>query len=445
MPHSTSILSSVISGLRPDVPHHPNLLARAAGPGRTRSVALQIIEAVLARPSHCTSIVRTQTRAARFLHSNERRLIGDGIADLFRLERLLQELFPHSPHTDNAAEYWSTWLILQGLQPESAQPTVPADVVARLANPRDADSPLDALALAASLPSPAAQELINHFGVETAIQVVLASNQRAPIGIRINQRQSTRQQVLQRLQSDGIHAQASSLADHGIIVTKRANLQGHRLYQRGVFDIQDEASQLIIHAIPSNCISVIDYCAGAGGKTLQLASTLPHHATIQACDVRKQALTELQKRVKRARLPRVTVHQLEPDREPTNMQSADCVLVDAPCTGSGVLRRHPHNRHNMAGDALHRIQHLQTQLLHRAATRVNPHGLLIYATCSLLPSENEQQVASFLCNHPEFTLEPIEDWWPAGSVTVGHRGFLRTDPFNHGTDGFFAARLRRTR
>ena len=235
--------------------------------------------------------------------------------------------------------------------------------------------------------------------------------------------------MLAQLQRDGIDAHPSSFADHGIIIRKRANLQGHRLFQQGAFEIQDEASQLVAKAIPTNGHTLIDFCAGAGGKTLHLDATLPKQVSITSCDVRASALKELKRRLKRARSKRrVTTLLLSGDGQRPTLSPADCVLVDAPCSGSGILRRHPHNRHNMTPTALERTRALQNDILRITAELVKPSGHLIYATCSILPSENEECIKAFLSAQPSFQLEPIENWWPDGAETFGSNGYLRADP-----------------
>ena len=338
--------------------------------------------------------------------------------------------------------YWSAWLLLNGVDPSLVRPDDIAGQLATIQHQEEPENLVTALARASSIPTAATQELYRQFG-ESTLALFLALNQRAPIGVRVNPRISSREQVLAQLQRDGIDAHPSSFADHGIIIRKRANLQGHRLFQQGAFEIQDEASQLVAKAIPTNGHTLIDFCAGAGGKTLHLDATLPKQVSITSCDVRASALKELKRRLKRARSKRrVTTLLLSGDgQRPTLSQPTVCWLMHL----AQVLEffEGTHNRHNMTPKALERTRALQNDILRITAELVKPSGHLIYATCSILPSENEECIKAFLSAQPSFQLEPIENWWPDGAETFGSNGYLRADPLTHGTDGFFVARLRR--
>ena len=125
------------------------------------------------------------------------------------------------------------------------------------------------------------------------------------------------------------------------------------------------------------------------------------------------------------------------------LAKVDCVLIDAPCSGSGTLRRQPHNRPKLTTEELDKTTETQKEILEQTSKLVTSGGRLVYATCSVLPSENEAQVQHFLQNHSDFQLEPIDSWWPEEADRFGSQGYLRAAPSTHGTDGFFVARLRR--
>jgi 16S rRNA (cytosine967-C5)-methyltransferase len=337
---------------------------------------------------------------------------------------------------------WTAWLLLQGLPEEVALDSLSQTECDAILN-KDPTSNLltesEQLAFAGSFSSHAAIQLIESYGLDEAAQLVLASNQRAPIVIRVNTLRFTTEEVMTGLKQQGIEATPSSYIDGCLIIQGRGNLRGTTLFRDGAFEFQDEASQLLIKAVPTTSERVIDYCAGAGGKTLHIASALPKNSQIIACDIRPTALKELQKRLKRNQLRRVRTHLLSKS-QPQGL--ADCVLVDAPCSGSGILRRHAHNRHNMTEEKLVEITDLQSVLLGEAASLVAPGGTLIYATCSLLKSENEDQVHRFLEHHQGFSVVSIQDWWPEGSAQgLGHDSFLRVNPHQHHMDGFFLAKL----
>ena len=163
-----------------------------------------------------------------------------------------------------------------------------------------------------------------------------------------------------------------------------------------------------------------------------------------ACDIRQSALNELRKRAQRNCLRRIETHLITDPNSLPPVGDADCVLVDAPCSGSGILRRQPHNRHQMTRMALTETKETQRKILNNASRLVKSKGHLVYATCSVLPSENEEQVKEFLDSHTNFELIGIERWWdPHYAKVLGKDSFLRIAPHTQRTDGFFTALLHR--
>jgi 16S rRNA (cytosine967-C5)-methyltransferase len=218
---------------------------------------------------------------------------------------------------------------------------------------------------------------------------------------------------------------------------KRPNLYGLRAQQEGLFEVQDEGSQLLgllMEAHPGD--SVLDLCAGAGGKTLQLAAAMGDQGRLLAYDPDAERLDRLLQRATRAGLRRLELLRAPP----TAGLQVDRVLVDAPCSELGTLRRGPDLRFRLGPEALTRWLPVQSALLRDAARHVRPGGRLVYATCTLNRAENEAQVERFLAEHPDF--RPVR---PAGldpSLLEGE--YLRVLPHRHGTDGFFAAVLERS-
>jgi 16S rRNA (cytosine967-C5)-methyltransferase len=255
-----------------------------------------------------------------------------------------------------------------------------------------------------------------------------------PVTVRANRRFTTRDHLARTLADEGRPAEpATHAADALHLTTRPANPTATMAWQRGWFELQDEGSQLLAEAVPArDGDTVLDLCAGAGGKTLALASRLPS-ATLHAFDVDRERLGRLRTRAARASA-RVHVH-LE---RPTDLQ-VDHVLIDAPCSELGALRRGPDLRWRLTPDVLTRWLVVQRELLHTAARHVRPGGSLTWATCTVAPEENDAMLAAFLADDPRFTLEPVS--LPLRSPD----GCLRLAPHLHGTDGFFAAVLRRTR
>ncbi|MCA2981258.1 MAG: RsmB/NOP family class I SAM-dependent RNA methyltransferase [Myxococcaceae bacterium] len=253
-----------------------------------------------------------------------------------------------------------------------------------------------------------------------------------PVTLRANRRVTTRDALAHALADEGRRTAPARLAPDALHVTTRpANLTATTAWQRGWFEIQDEGSQLLAEAVPArDGDTVLDLCAGAGGKTLALASRLPA-ATLHAFDTDRERLSRLRARASRA-TARVHVHLALPEDLRVHH-----VLVDAPCSELGALRRGPDLRWRLPPDAVTRWPPAQRELLRTAARHVLPGGALVYATCTVTPDENDAVVTSFLAEDPRFTLEPVS------LPLCTPDGCLRLSPHVHGTDGFFAAVLRR--
>ncbi len=268
----------------------------------------------------------------------------------------------------------------------------------------------------------------------------------APLDLRVNPLKSTREAILQVLQELGLPAAASRMAPHGVRVRERPDLTKLPMLASGEAEIQDEGSQLVamlVEARPGE--RVVDFCAGAGGKTLAIAAQMANKGHVVACDVSAGRLKRAAERFRRAGLHNIETRLLasETDRWVKRHKNGfDRVLVDAPCSGTGTWRRNPDARWRSLGLGLDNLLPLQARILASAARLVKPGGRLVYATCSLLPEENEAQVDAFLAAHPAFRLVPLREAAPRlpGSA---HPDYLSLTPARHDTDGFFAAVMRR--
>jgi 16S rRNA (cytosine967-C5)-methyltransferase len=266
--------------------------------------------------------------------------------------------------------------------------------------------------------------------LEEARGFVLAQLDRAPLTLR----SKDRDRLAGELEAAGLSVRPARWAPSGLQVEGSPDLSPWA----GRFQIQDEASQLVAELVaPGRRSLVVDYCAGAGGKSLALLDAAPKGMRLLACDPRERSLKEARRRAGELglRLQTAGYEELEAG-------SAARVLVDAPCTGSGTLRRDPALRWRLDLDLVEHHAGLQRELLDRASELVKPGGRLVYATCSLLPAENEQQVAAFLERHPRFAQVDIaEILGRARASELGRNGQLHMSPAVHGSDGFFAAVL----
>jgi 16S rRNA (cytosine967-C5)-methyltransferase len=219
------------------------------------------------------------------------------------------------------------------------------------------------------------------------------------------------------------------------------------MLKNGSVEIQDEGSQLValmVDAKPGQ--RVVDFCAGAGGKTLAIAAQMQNKGRIIACDVLASRLKRGTERFRRAGLHNIAIRPLKDERDPwvkKHKDSFDRVLVDVPCTGTGTWRRNPDQRWRSLGPGLEKLLPLQAGILDSAARLVKPGGRLIYATCSLLPEENENQIEKFLATHAEFRVIPYRDIYKE-KLSSAHTDYLSLTPAQHGTDGFFAVAMERS-
>ncbi len=261
----------------------------------------------------------------------------------------------------------------------------------------------------------------------------------APLDLRVNLLKAGRDDVLAQLKSEGFDARAGKLSPLSIRVLGRPQISQHRLYKEGLVEIQDEGSQLV--AVVANAQpgeQVADFCAGAGGKTLALGASMQNKGRIVAMDVLGGRLSRAKERFRRAGLHNIETRELTSERDKYVKRHEghfDLVLVDAPCTGTGTWRRDPDKRWRMLGPGIIELVPLQKNIIDSACRMVKPGGRLVYATCSLLPEENETQMEAFLQGHPEFTLKPAKE-------IVQMRGagdYLKLSPAEDDTDGFFAA------
>jgi 16S rRNA (cytosine967-C5)-methyltransferase len=267
----------------------------------------------------------------------------------------------------------------------------------------------------------------------------------APLDLRANLLKTTRDDAVRILADIGLQVAPTPWSPLGIRVEGRPPLGALPPFRDGLVEVQDEGSQLaalIVEAAPG--MRVCDFCAGAGGKSLAMAAAMNNKGHIVACDVSGRRLEGATRRLRRAGVFNVELRSLSSERDPwvkRHRAGFDRVLVDAPCTGTGTWRRNPDAKWTLRPQDPGELAALQRRILDSAARLVRPGGRIVYATCSLLPQENEQQAEWFAGMHPDFAPVRIADIWSrvTGQAESDAGLYLRLSPARHNTDGFFAA------
>ncbi len=276
-----------------------------------------------------------------------------------------------------------------------------------------------------------------------------ALNEAAPVDLRVNTAKATREEAKDLLGGEGIETSPCPHAPCGLRLKSRANVTGTKAFQDGLVEIQDEGSQIVaLLTAAQPGMTAVDFCAGAGGKTLALAATMEGQGRVHACDTDVSRLKRMNERLRRAKPGNVRSHTLVKD-DPwiaEQAEQADRVLVDAPCSGSGAWRRAPEAKWRLTPGKLAGYCAAQSQILEQAKGLVKPGGRLVFATCSILGEENEDRAERFLDANPDFSLMDGAAIWAdvLGRPCPVAGPMLRLGPAATYTDGFFCAVFERT-
>ncbi len=269
----------------------------------------------------------------------------------------------------------------------------------------------------------------------------------APLDLRVNPLKATRDAVLAQFNSEGIAAAMTPISPLGLRLQGKPALQKHPLFLDGSVEVQDEGSQLLgLLLAPKRGEMVCDFCAGAGGKTLLLGALMRNSGRLYAFDTSEKRLGRMKPRLVRSGLQNVQALLIAHERDAKVKRLAgkfDRVLVDAPCSGLGTLRRNPDLKWRQTPQSVAELTQIQANILAAAARLVKTGGRLVYATCSLLVAENEDIVAAFLAAHADFHLLPAGEVLAAQHIELQMGDYLRLDTARHGADGFFAAVMER--
>lgn len=300
----------------------------------------------------------------------------------------------------------------------------------------------------ANLPDWFLERLAPLLGEAELMVLAEALAQAAPLDMRVNTVKATREQAQTALTAEGCTSDPTPYSPSGLRSRAHFSLFQSAPFKQGWIEVQDEASQLVALCLdPRRHECVVDFCAGAGGKTLHLGALMHNTGMLYAFDTIEQRLERAKTRVRRADLHNVRFQVITSERDQRVLRlqgKADRVLVDAPCSGSGTWRRNPDIKWRMTPETVARLAETQYRIISAAAPLLKPGGQMAYATCSLLPEENEQVVERFLAAQPHFQVEPVQEILDRRHIPLAADSpFLRLFPHRHQTDGFFVALLRR--
>jgi 16S rRNA (cytosine967-C5)-methyltransferase len=431
------------------------LASQVASGGRLRALVLELWQRTRMDWGFVTDRLATTFRKETWIGSHERRFVGETLYGLVRHLRRVDAALARGSKTQRAPrdlERLLALLVLEKLvEPERAARVLPLDwnAVAGVDDAIARERKLaPRIALAASLPDWLAQRLVTNWG-EEAEALALALNQRAPMTVRANLLIGDRSALAGELAGARIATTPGAWCDTALHVESRTNLFGLDAFKRGAMEAQDEGSQLLadlaVAAGVGGARLVIDLCAGAGGKTLAIAARLGNHGRIVATDVDAHKLEELRRRARRAGVSSAQALHLDGGRWPPALDAlrgkADIVLVDAPCSGIGALRRNPEARWRLREADLAVFAARQKAILGDARALLAPGGRLVYATCTLLDVENADVVAAVV--GPGLATVPLTEILGDRAHALGDGLALTVTPHQHGTDGFYAQVMRR--
>ena len=422
--------------------------------GARLQAAVEVLDDILSRHRPASAALADWGKAHRFAGSGDRSAIGSLVYDALRKKQSIgARMGDASPRALVLGAALSAFQMSPGDVAAAADGSRHALPPLSLAEKAALDQPLPRDApphVAGDFPEWLTLSLTRAFG-DRAISEAAALAERAPIDLRANTLKASREQVLAALSPLGAVATPRSPIGTRIPApqgrARAPHVEAERSHGQGWFEVQDEGSQLaalLAGAKPGEL--VLDLCAGAGGKTLALAASMRNSGKLYAYDADKLQLRPIFERLKRADVTNVTVLDAGRTAALDALGPAfDLVLADAPCTGSGTWRRRPDSKWRLKPKQLADRQKDQQQVLATAARLVKPGGRIAYVTCSVLPEENSDSVASFLAQHSDFQLVPYAEAWRANIGTEpphsadGRDDTLLLTPASHGTDGFYIA------
>lgn len=385
----------------------------------------------------------------RDLGTKERAFVAESVYGVLRRLRFLTTVTANDENDpDDARKLILAWLLrVQGMSIQKLEPMLNEQqkewALAIKAKPTE-NLPL---AVQADVRDWLWEKLVAQYGEAEALTIARSMHEQATLDLRVNTIKGTREDVMAKFISENTSGETNigptPFSPIGIRMPLRLNISRHVLFTDGKIEVQDEGSQLLAHLVaPKRGQMVADFCAGAGGKTLAMGALMRNTGRLYAFDVSEKRLNNLGKRLKRSGLSNLNAQVISSETDPKLKRlngKFDRVLVDAPCSGLGTLRRNPDLKWRQMPEDLAELVVKQAAILNRAAKLTKTGGRLIYATCSLLRDENEAIAEAFLAAHPDFVLLNASDILKQQHIEIDTGEYLRLLPHTHQTDGFFAA------
>jgi 16S rRNA (cytosine967-C5)-methyltransferase len=411
-------------------------------------LVIQALRTALKMEHPADAVLRYFFQAER-IGSNERSLVAETLFGVLRHRLFLEHGCTLEDKGQATARRMALayWVKFGGYNLRELEPLLKAKEAEWLGKVKSIDVNDLPLSIQAEFPDWIVEKLRPQHSDAEILELGRSMQQPAPLDLRVNTLLAGRNEVLQALQAEGMDAQATPYSPMGIRLKYKPALNKHALFLTGKFEVQDEGSQLLgLLLAPKRNDMVVDFCAGAGGKTLMLGAMMNSQGRLYAWDVSEKRLTNLKPRLKRSGLSNVQPQLIAHENDTKVKRLAgkiDRVLVDAPCSGLGTLRRNPDLKFRQSTQSVAELNVKQAAILDSAARLLKQGGRLVYATCSLLYEENQGIVQTFLAAHPDFTLLPAGEVLRQQHVELAMGDYLQLTPQLHNTDGFFAAVLER--
>jgi 16S rRNA (cytosine967-C5)-methyltransferase len=411
-------------------------------------LVMQALRAALKMEHPADAVLRHFFQAER-IGSNERSLVAETLFGVLRHRLFLD----HACTIDDKGQATARritlayWVRFGGYNLRELEPLLKPKEAEWLGKVKSIEMKDLPLSIQAELPDWVVDKLRPQHSDAEILELGRSMQQPAPLDLRVNTLLAGRDEVLQSLQAEGMDAQATPYSPMGIRLKYKPALNKHALFLTGKFEVQDEGSQLLgLMLAPKRNDMVVDFCAGAGGKTLMLGALMNSQGRLYAWDISEKRLTNLKPRLKRSGLSNVQPQLIAHENDSKVKRLAgkiDRVLVDAPCSGLGTLRRNPDLKFRQSPQSVAELKEKQAAILASAARLLKQGGRLVYATCSLLHEENQAIVQAFLAAHPDFELIPAGEVLAQHKIVLAMGDYLQLTPQLHNTDGFFAAVLER--